>query len=117
MSSPDSCTKLSHRTHLGRDGQADADAGAGAKRATKVELELATTAAAQMAGIGDRSADDILDVDPFVRGDEAVGLNARQAHQILDDPKHPPRLVADRLAEARTQLVGEVASLGERLGI
>ena len=46
----------------------------------------------------------------LARRDEAVGLDPRQAHQILDDPQHPPRFVADGAAEARAQLGGQVAA-------
>ena len=38
------------------------------------------------------------------RSDEAVGLDPRQAHQILDDAQHPPRFVANGRAELRAQL-------------
>ena len=70
-----------------------------------------------MARVGDRGVDDLADFNALARSDEAVGLDPRQAHQILDDPQHPPRLVADRAAESRSQFVRQVAFVGERLGI
>src|SRR5205085_6969847 len=45
--------------------------------------------------------DNLADVYLFARQDKAVGLNARKAHQILDDAQHPARLIADRPAEIR----------------
>ena len=65
----------------------------------------------------DREARHLGQVDEVGRRVEAVGLDPRQAHQILDDPQHAPRLAADRLAEAAAQRVVHRAILGQRFGI
>ena len=70
-----------------------------------------------MAGIPDCRFDDLVDVDSIVGRDEAVRLDARQAHQILDDAQHSLRFVADRAAEVRTKLIRKITLLGERFRV
>src|SRR5215217_7980771 len=48
-----------------------------------VSGKFATAAAADLADVGDRGLDDVGNRDRFIRREEAVGLNTRQAHQIL----------------------------------
>src|SRR5204863_6957245 len=70
----------------------------------EIQHEVALPPAAQAAGVGERGLDDIIEGDAFARRQEAVGLYPRQAHQILDDAQHAPRLVANGTAEIGAQL-------------
>src|SRR5215217_2028869 len=72
--------------------------------ARDVHGKFATAAAADLADVGDRGLDDVGNRDRFIRREEAVGLNTRQAHQILDDAQHAPRFVADGAAEVGAEL-------------
>jgi hypothetical protein len=80
-------------------------------------LDLAVQRLADGRGVGDRFADHGGKVDRIRRRDEAVGLDPRQAHQILDDPEHPLRLAADGAAEPRDGRRVELLAVGQRLGI
>ena len=84
---------------------------------TKVWGEVDGELAARAARIGDGRLDHFVDRDRLVRRDEAVGFDTREAHQILDDPQHPPRFVADGAAEGGTRLGRQILLVRQRFGI
>ena len=61
-------------------------------------------------GIGDRCIDDIVERHALRRRQKTLGLDPRQAHQILDDPDHSPRFVANGRAKAQTRVGGRSRS-------
>ena len=57
------------------------------------------------------------DRESLCRSHKAIGFDTRQAHQVLDDPKHPSGLGPDSLTESNAAFPIDIVIVGQGLGI
>jgi len=79
--------------------------------------QLATARIGHKTRVGDRRVQDICHAYDLGGPYEPIGVEPREAHQILDDPKHSLRLVTDGAREARAKLLWKLFGIGKGLRI